>query len=69
MDVTQTQAEGLSRTFQVSVPASELQAKLDAKIAEIRPQMRLKGFRPGKVPASHVKQMYGRSIMGELVED
>jgi len=68
MDVTQTQAEGLSRTFEVRVPASELQAKLDARIAEIRPQMRLKGFRPGKVPASHVKRMYGRSIMGELVE-
>ncbi len=68
MDVTQTQAEGLSRTFEVRVPASELQARLDARIDEIRPQMRLKGFRPGKVPAAHVKRMYGRSIMGELVE-
>ncbi|MEO0753214.1 MAG: trigger factor, partial [Pseudomonadota bacterium] len=69
MDVTQTQAEGLNRTFEVRVPASELQAKFDAKVDEIRPQMRLKGFRPGKVPATHVKRMYGRSIMGELVED
>ena len=68
MQVTETKAEGLSRTFKVVVPASELQAKLDARIEEIRPQMQLKGFRPGKVPASHVKKMYGKSIMGELID-
>lgn len=68
MDVTETKVEGLSRTFQVLVPASELQEKLDARIEEIRPQMRLKGFRPGKVPASHVRRMFGKSIMGELIE-
>ncbi|MEO0882861.1 MAG: trigger factor [Pseudomonadota bacterium] len=68
MEVTETKTEGLSRTFKVTVPASELQAKLDTRIEEIRPQMRLKGFRPGKVPAAHVKKMFGKSIMGELVE-
>ncbi|MEM8634444.1 MAG: trigger factor, partial [Pseudomonadota bacterium] len=65
---TETKVEGLSRTFKVTVPATELKAKLDTRIEEIRPQMRLKGFRPGKVPASHVKKMFGKSIMGELVE-
>ncbi|MEM9898989.1 MAG: trigger factor [Pseudomonadota bacterium] len=68
MEVTETKVEGLSRTFKVTVPASELQAKLETRIEEIRPQMRLKGFRPGKVPAAHVKKMFGKSIMGELVE-
>ncbi|MEL6259322.1 MAG: trigger factor family protein, partial [Pseudomonadota bacterium] len=68
MDVVETKAEGLSRTFEVKVPAAEIQAKLDAKIEEIRPQMKLKGFRPGKVPASHVRKMYGKSLMGELIE-
>lgn len=68
MDVTETNAEGLSRTFKVTVPASELAAKLDSRIAEIRPQMNLKGFRPGKVPAAHVKKMFGKSIMSELIE-
>ncbi|MEQ9449667.1 MAG: trigger factor [Rhodospirillaceae bacterium] len=67
MECTET-AEGLSRMYKVKVPASELKSKLDAKIEEIRPQMRLKGFRPGKVPAAHVKKMFGRSIMGEVVE-
>ena len=68
MQVTQTKAEGLSREFEVAVPAKELQDKLAARIEEIRPQMRLKGFRPGKVPAAHVKRMFGKSIMGEMIE-
>ncbi|MEM5517628.1 trigger factor [Henriciella sp. AS95] len=67
MECTET-AEGLSRMYKVKVPASELQTRFDAKIEEIRPQMRLKGFRPGKVPAAHVKKMFGKSIMGEVVE-
>lgn len=67
MEVTQTKAEGLSRTFEVKVPASELKSKLDERIEEIRPSMRLKGFRPGKVPAAHVRKMFGRDLMGELV--
>ena len=68
MEVTETNTEGLSRTFKVVVPASELAAKLDSRIDEIRPQMNLKGFRPGKVPASHVRKMFGKSIMSELIE-
>jgi len=68
MQVTETKSEGLSRTFTVTVPAEELSRKLDERIEEIRPQMRLKGFRPGKVPASHVRRMFGKSIMGELIE-
>ena len=67
MEVTQTKAEGLSRTFEIKVPASELKAKLDERIEEIRPQMKLKGFRPGKVPAAHVRKMFGRDLMGELI--
>ncbi len=61
-------AEGLSRTYKVSVPAADLQKKLDERIEEIRPKMQLKGFRPGKVPASHVRKMYGKSIMGEVIQ-
>jgi trigger factor len=68
MEVTLTKADGLSRTFEIKVPASELQARLEERIEEIRPQMRLKGFRPGKVPAAHVRRMYGRDLMGELID-
>jgi trigger factor len=68
MEVTQTKADGLSRTFALKVTVTELKAKLDERIEEIRPQMRLKGFRPGKVPAAHVRKLYGRDLMGELLD-
>ncbi|MEM7458150.1 MAG: trigger factor [Pseudomonadota bacterium] len=60
--------EGLSRTYKVSVPKADLQKRFDERIEEIRPQMNLKGFRPGKVPSSHVKKMFGKDIMGEVVQ-
>ena len=69
MNVVEKSSEGLSRTFEVVVPASELEKKLTAKIEEIRPEVRLKGFRPGKVPASHIKKMFGASIMGDILQE
>jgi len=61
-------SEGLSRMYKVSVPKADLQKRYDDRIEEIRPQMNLKGFRPGKVPAAHVKKMFGKDIMGEVVQ-
>ena len=69
MQVVEKSTEGLSRVITVTVPATELSAKLDAKLAEFAPKMKLKGFRPGKVPVSHVRKTYGREMMGEIVND
>lgn len=69
MQVVQKSTEGLSRVIAVTIPAAELTARLDAKAAEIAPKMKLKGFRPGKVPVSHVKKSFGRDMMGEIVND
>ena len=69
VQVVEKSGEGLSRIYGVTVPKGDLSAKLEAKIAEIRPRMNLKGFRPGKVPTAHVKKMYGRSLMGEIVQE
>ncbi|MBI1263897.1 MAG: trigger factor [Alphaproteobacteria bacterium] len=69
MNVVEKSSEGLSRTFEVVVPAAELNAKLAAKIEEIRPEVRLKGFRPGKVPAGHIRKMFGASIMGDILQE
>jgi trigger factor len=68
MQIVEKSGEGLSRVYGVSISAKELGQKLDARIAEIAPQLNLKGFRPGKVPAAHVRRIYGRSLMGEVVE-
>ncbi|MCP2678628.1 trigger factor [Maricaulaceae bacterium NA33B04] len=69
MNVVEKSSEGLSRQFEVVVPASELEEKLTAKIDEIRPEVRLKGFRPGKVPAGHIRKMFGASIMGDILQE
>jgi trigger factor len=68
MQVTEKSAEGLKRAFAVVLPAETLAAKRDARLAEIGRELRLPGFRPGKVPAAIVKQRFGGSIMGEVLE-
>ena len=56
MEVIEKSAEGLDRSFQVKVPAAELNEKLSAKLAEIKGQVHLKGFRKGKAPVSYLKK-------------
>lgn len=68
MQVTETLSEGLKREFKVSVPAAELGAKVQARLDELKDRVRINGFRPGKVPAAHMKRMYGRSAMAEVIE-
>ena len=68
MQVVEKSDGGLSRVYGVNVPAADLGAKLDARIQEMLPRLNLKGFRPGKVPPAHIKRIYGRSIMSEVVE-
>jgi trigger factor len=68
MQVVEKAVEGLSRSYGVTVPAAELGAALDARIAEILPTLKLKGFRPGKVPQAHVRRLYGKALMSEVVE-
>ncbi|MBE7220133.1 MAG: FKBP-type peptidyl-prolyl cis-trans isomerase, partial [Caulobacteraceae bacterium] len=68
VQVVEKSGEGLSRIYGVTVPQGELASRLSARIEEIRPTMNLKGFRPGKVPAAHVKKMYGAQLMGEVVQ-
>lgn len=69
MQVVEKNNAGLSRTLAITIPAQDLTDKLDAKIAEVTPRMNLKGFRPGKVPAAHVRKMFGREMMGEIIQD
>ena len=68
IQIVEKSGEGLSRVFGVTVSAGELSQRAEARIAEISPRMQLKGFRPGKVPPAHVRRLYGKSIMGEVVE-
>jgi trigger factor len=69
MNITETVTEGLRREFRVIVEAGQLDAMLNTKLAEIQPQMQLKGFRPGKVPMTHLKKTYGKAVMGDIVNE
>src|SRR5215475_9239206 len=68
MQITQTVSEDLRRQYTVTVPASELDAKVTKRLEEMKPRINLKGFRPGKAPVSFLKKQFGKSVMGEVVE-
>jgi trigger factor len=69
MQIVEKSAEGLARTFTVTIAAADFAARTDAKIVELAPQLSIKGFRKGKVPVVHVKRMYGKSIQGDLLNE
>jgi trigger factor len=68
MQVTETRSEGLKREFKVVVPAAELDAKVNVRLDELKGRVRINGFRPGKVPVAHLRRVYGRSAMAEVIE-
>jgi trigger factor len=69
MQVTETSAEGLKREYQVVVPAADLDAKVNTRLDDLKNRVRINGFRPGKVPVSHLKRVYGRAVMAETIEE
>ena len=69
MQVTETLNEGLKRKLSLVIPKSDLTTRLDARLGELKGQANIKGFRPGKVPESHLRKMYGKSAMAEVMQD
>ena len=68
MQVTETLNSGLKREIKITVPAGDMEAKLMARLTDARDKVRINGFRPGKVPVAHLKRMYGRATMAEIIE-
>ena len=68
MQVTETLSEGLRREYSVVVPAADLDAKVNDRLAELKDRVRINGFRPGKVPVNHLKRLYGRAVLAEAIE-
>ena len=68
MQISETLSQDLHKQFTVTIPASELDSRVMAKLEEMKPKVNLKGFRPGKAPVSFLKKQFGKSIMGEVVE-
>jgi trigger factor len=68
MEVTETLSDGLKREFQVQVPAADLEARVSERLGELKDRVQLRGFRPGKVPVTHLKKIYGKAVMAETIE-
>lgn len=68
MQVKELKSEGLKHELEVTVPAKDIDKKVDIKLQEYGKTMKLPGFRPGKVPLNLLKQRYGRAVLGEVLE-
>ncbi len=69
MQTKQTTNDGLKRAYQITITAAELADKIDAEIKKVAPQVKMPGFRPGKVPANLVKKMHGEQLHGQVLND
>ena len=68
MQVTETSAAGLKREFRVVVPATDLEARVNERLDDLKGRVQLRGFRPGKVPVAHLRRLYGKAAMAEVIE-
>ena len=68
MQVTEVSSQGLKREYAVTLPASDLATRLDAQLNDLKGKVKINGFRPGKVPMAHMKKVYGRSVMADVVQ-
>ena len=69
MQVTETLSQGLKREYKVVLPAAVLAERLNGQLSEMKDKVRINGFRPGKVPMEHLRKLYGKSVMGEVVQN
>jgi len=69
MQVTETLSQGLKREFKVVLPATELEERLTSELTTLKDRVRINGFRPGKVPVAHLRRVYGRSVMADVVQN
>ena len=67
MQIVETLNEGLKRAFSITIPAADVDARVDQQIRKMAPTMRMPGFRPGKVPPNLVRKMHGEALHGEAL--
>jgi trigger factor len=67
MQTVETQNEGLKRAYRMTITAKDVESRIDAEVKKIAPQVRMPGFRPGKVPANLVKKMHKDSLLQDAL--
>ena len=69
MQIKETTNKGLKRAFQITIPAADIAARVEAEVKKLAPQVRMPGFRPGKVPANLIKKMHGEQIHAQTINE
>jgi trigger factor len=64
----ETENEGLKRAFMLTIPAEDIEARVEKEVKRIAPQIRMPGFRPGKVPPNLIRKMHGESLRGDALQ-
>jgi trigger factor len=69
MQVTETLSEGLKRAYKVVLPMQDLAQRLETELNDMKGKVRINGFRPGKVPMEHLRKLYGRQVMTDVLQN
>ena len=67
MQIVETTNEGLKRAYTLTIPARDIDAKIEAEVKKVAPQVKMPGFRPGKVPANLVRKMHGEALHADVL--
>ena len=67
MKTVETENEGLKRAYTLTIPAKDIDARVDGEIKRIAPTVRMPGFRPGKVPPNLIRKMHGEALMRDAL--
>ena len=63
----ETESEGLKRAFMLTIPAKDIDARVEQEVKRLAPQVRMPGFRPGKVPPNLIRKMHGDQLQNEAL--
>ncbi|MEW9854208.1 trigger factor [Novosphingobium sp. M1R2S20] len=69
MQIVETTNEGLKRAYTVTIPAKDISARVEGEVQRMAPQVRMPGFRPGKVPANLIKKMHGPALHQDALQN
>lgn len=69
MQVTETLSDGLKRAYKVVLPMADLAKRLEGELESMKDKVKINGFRPGKVPMEHMRKMYGKQVMGDVLQN
>ena len=67
MKTVETENEGLKRAFMLTIPAKDIEARVDQEVKRLAPQVKMPGFRPGKVPPNLIRKMHGDSLQRDAL--